>query len=66
MFLQNLDFKVAIEFLDLAIFHIPQIGSRSVDFGSVPYRDPVCYCRKILTVFDAEAYRKSTVDRGLG
>ena len=37
MFLQNADFEVAVEFLDLAVFHIPQVGSPNVDLGSVSF-----------------------------
>ena len=31
--------RVAVELFDLAVFHIPEVGTRHVEFGSVPTDD---------------------------
>jgi hypothetical protein len=30
------DADVTVELLDLAIFHVPEVGGRNVEFGSIP------------------------------
>jgi len=39
LFEHNVDVDVAVELVDLAVFHVPGVCARNVELGSVPFDD---------------------------